>query len=993
MPVPLLTTLLLILAPPLPVAGPAGPSVARVTPAGQDAAARDERAELVELLAEERVESDRLRRRGQGRAALRLLDEHVEDDPGDADALALRARVQFDLGHYAEARGDALAAWECARDTGGPTATAAALELARQRIEFGEAASAVALLEDPRAGLAPELHGAEAWLLARALREAGRRAESAEQLTAGARTAAAQDWRDLLGKGRCLRALGRFQTASEVLVQADAAAARADGVEPDVLVELGELYFEVDGEVDQSATARRRPAPLFREALTLHPTHEGALLGLFALHRFNWNRTSRSAASYLDELFAVNPGSLGGLLAGLSSDLDDGNLRRARGRLARLEQLAPERRDVLAERATLLWIEHDRDGARALLAELAETDAGDSGPERALGTHLLELYRFAEGKPFLEAAVQRDPTDLEAWTQLGRALANTGDEPAALEALEHADEVAAGRKNAWRFNMQMVLKRMRREMVEEEVGDLTFVWRPSTSPLLALYSIPFYQDARADFSRRYGYTSGPVRIEVFERHGDFSVRSVGFEGFPALGVCFGPVVTSLSPLSELRGQNSWARTAYHEFSHVIHLGLSHNRCPRWITEGLATYEEVRRNPAWTRNMRRDLLDARANGMVVPVRELNGIFRTSRITFGYYQGGLLCDMLIREHGFAPMVRLLEAFDRGLDLDTALDEVFDRTPEQIDAAFAVYVDEQLAGLALEPRWHPHRVRAQRFKLSRTAPEDADERAEWAERWCDVAWGNMQIGRDVDAQEVIRLLHEAGVRPARIAFLRSAMAAGDRDLDKAAKYAAEGIERGGEDFSARVLLAENALIAGELEEAERQYLAAEAAYPGFPDPQLCAELSLAVMYDRQERVDEAMAARERWLAWDASDYDNFIQVARWHAAHGRWEEASLRYLGANEVDPFSSELHDEWATALWQAERYEECLRETRAVRLVPTEVDRTPQYRGDERDASALALGAECLVELERPEDARRMAEAALELDDDQPAARAVLEQLP
>ena len=168
---------------------------------------------------------------------------------------------------------------------------------------------------------------------------------------------------------------------------------------------------------------------------------------------------------------------------------------------------------------------------------------------------------------------------------------------------------------------------------------------------------------RARSWRALRHTPGNTTIAVFRRLGDFSVRSVGFEGFPALGVCFGPVVTAVSPLSRLRGSFSWARTGFHEFSHVVHLGLSNNRCPRWITEGLATWEEVARNPTWTRNMRRDLVDAHANGNLIPLRELNRAFRGPRILFGYYQGGLLCRMLIDEHGFQPMVQLLMAFDLG------------------------------------------------------------------------------------------------------------------------------------------------------------------------------------------------------------------------------------------------------------------------------------------------------------------------------------------
>ena len=67
-----------------------------------------------------------------------------------------------------------------------------------------------------------------------------------------------------------------------------------------------------------------------------------------------------------------------------------------------------------------------------------------------------------------------------------------------------------------------------------------------------------------------------------------------------------------------------------------------------------------RHKAWWRNMRRELLDARANGEVFPLRRLNNAFRGPSVLFAYYQSGLLCQMLIEEHGFPPMVRLLERY---------------------------------------------------------------------------------------------------------------------------------------------------------------------------------------------------------------------------------------------------------------------------------------------------------------------------------------------
>ena len=307
-----------------------------------------------------------------------------------------------------------------------------------------------------------------------------------------------------------------------------------------MLVELGEVYFEYYGEVDDAIGNAHSPRELYDDALDVAPGHEGALLGLYALHRFNWNRQSRSPSAILDELFEHNPGSLFGKLAQASSALDDGDLRTARRLIEELEDITPERRDVKTQRAALLWIEHEREAARALLDELAAVDPADSIPAREVGRHLLELYRFAEGLPFLEEAVERDPSDFRALRELGRAQANTGDEVKALETLTVAVEAARGRRDAWRDNTRLVLQRMSESLVEHETPNLTFAWLPDAAFVLETYLEPFYREAREELSGRYGFTPGPVRIEVFRRWVDFSVRSTGFEGFPALGVCFGP---------------------------------------------------------------------------------------------------------------------------------------------------------------------------------------------------------------------------------------------------------------------------------------------------------------------------------------------------------------------------------------------------------------------------------------------------------------------
>ena len=909
-----------------------------------------------EIIAQERAQADLLRRRGALGEALEITDLLLEDGYEGAPTLALRARIRFDQGQLERALDTAREALALATDDA--ERALAALEVARVLERTGRADEALREIEAARDGepfLAPGAVPEHAWLYVGLHDALGDREGAARFARSGSATdPAPSDWRALLAKARCQRRVGMLSAASRTLVAADDAARAADGVEPEVLTELGELYFEAEREID--ARGKRSAGGLFNEALEIRPGYEDALLAKFELHRFNRRRRSQSPEEILTELFAVRPDSIRGLVAATFADLQDGRLVAVRDHLRRLAELAPGRRDVRTAEAALAWVEHRRDDCAAILEELLAPAPLDSAPERRIGRSLSELYRFGEAVDFLRAAVQRDPLDYEAWTQLGKALANTGDEDGAREALEKAEEAAKGRRDAFRTNLALVLDRMSTKHRIASYGSLSFSWQPDAAEVLETYLVPFYEEARQELSQRYGYTPGTTRISIFRDLGDFSVRSVGFEGFPALGVCFGPVVTAVSPLSGLRGSFSWARTGFHEFSHVVHLGLSNNRCPRWITEGLATWEEVARDATWTRNMRRDLVDAYENDDLIPLRELNRAFRGPRILFGYYQGGLLCEMLIDEYGFSPMVDLLRAFDLGMDLDQAFAKTFELTPEEVDARFREFVEARIDGLRVEPIWTTKKVRLLQLRLSDEPPADGAERARWADDWTTVAYGSWQQGRTIDAQRALRVLAEAGAEPTRAMFLRAEMELTGGDRAAARRLLERAVEAGGRDVRSLVILSQLQLEQGRLDEAEDTLELAVEAFPGFPDGPRAPELLLADLKRRQGEADAAMRWTERWLEWEAGEYDARIEVAQWHGRKGRWEEAARLYEEANQVDMFRRDLHLAWAEALEELGRHREAARELRVALAVPARLDPDHVEIATEGGMPALPLGA-------------------------------------
>lgn len=961
------------------------------------------------LTAEERLELDGLLRRGALREAEELLGEVLAEVPEDPWALGYRGRARFERCAYAEALTDLQAALTLALGARPPdpeVVASVAASLSASLVELGRPADALAALARAGEFLDPAADSRVALALGLAHQEAGARAEARQAFQAGADAAGPRTALGLFARGRCERSLGFYERAARSLVEADRLATEGAGPEPDVLAELGSVYFEVYGEVDDAMTLAHLPSRQYADALAIHPDHEAARLGQFELYRFNWALSRESPEELLRLVLLARPDSIAGLLASVSADLDDGRLPSARAALERLEVLAPGRRDVRAERAALNWIEHEREHAQALLAELAAEDPGDSAPERALARHLNESYRFEEALAFAEAATRRDGRDWQAFGEYARALAGVGREPDALKAFAKAEEAAEGRKSAWRSNTKRVLEVLAREYVEQRAGEHTFVWMPDAAEILAIYLVPFYAEHRSALAQRYAHTPGPVRIETFRKWDDFSVRSTGFPGFSALGVCFGPVVTAVSPLSELRGTFSWARTAYHEYTHVVHLSLSHNRCPRWITEGLATWEEEEKNPAWSRNMRMDLVNAFANEDLIPVRDLNRAFRTPRILFAYFQGGLLCRMLIDEAGFTPMTRLLLAFDRGLDLDAAFREVLGTTPEEVDQRFREFIAARVAPLKIEPQWTPARILKLRLTLGAEAPADAAARRSWAEDWVTVGYGSLQSGRRVDAEEALRRARSAGTEPPRAHFLAGELALVRDEPDAAQRSFEAGLERGGEDFRARIALARMAFAEGELERAEAHFLAAERAFPGIQAPFKSAELELAGLYRARGDEARAMEAQRRWLAFDAGDSAMRLEVAAWLDKAGRYAESEVLYREANEVDPFQRDLHKRWGIALAALGRHADALREFDVALLVPAELELSlarksgfpapaaqdpaaALARFDADRAEILARRAQALAALGRGEEARQAAEEALALDPDQPLAAEVL----
>ena len=140
--------------------------------------------------------------------------------------------------------------------------------------------------------------------------------------------------------------------------------------------------------------------------------------------------------------------------------------------------------------------------------------------------------------------------------------------------------------------------------------------------------MPFAKESLRKLSKQWDFKpTGPILVEMFPKHDDFAVRTMGLPGMiGALGVCFGQVVAFDSPKARPPGEFSWQETLWHELTHVITLQMSNNRIPRWLTEGISVWQEAQARPDWGRETAVPFAQALEQGKPLKLRNLNEGFQ-------------------------------------------------------------------------------------------------------------------------------------------------------------------------------------------------------------------------------------------------------------------------------------------------------------------------------------------------------------------------------
>jgi hypothetical protein len=351
----------------------------------------------------------------------------------------------------------------------------------------------------------------------------------------------------------------------------------------------------------------------------------------------------------------------------------------------------------------------------------------------------------------------------------------------------------------------------------------------------------------------------------------------------ALGVCFGQVITAMSPAT---GDINWGMVLWHELGHVFAIQLSNSRVPRWFTEGLSEYETLIARPDWRRENDADLYGAVANGTLPSIADLNNEFMQpdqNAVVVAYFTSAVTIEYLAQTYGFPKIVEALKLYGKGKETPEVLKAITGKTIAELDRDFRAYLDIRLAAykgtFKLPSRGYDDVTKLE--IASDAAPKDAAKKA-------SVALGYYYAGDADKAGAAAQLAVTLDPKQPIARYILAEIAVHVGDAKKARQLYAGLIADGHDSYDIRARLAQLAQEANDTQELEKQLCAAKKLDPERSYPYQ----ALSQLYEKQGDTSRADAELEQYAFLEQMELAPLKQLTTDYAKLGNW--AKVRTYG---------------------------------------------------------------------------------------------------
>lgn len=442
---------------------------------------------------------------------------------------------------------------------------------------------------------------------------------------------------------------------------------------------------------------------LFQEALKQDPTNAQAYLGLALVSAQGFD--SR-AEEYAQRALALDPKlvEVHELLANLA--LENARPEDAVVEADKALALSNDATNAMAVRAGVDVLADRTSSAEQWFQRIRAVNPHDGQGYALVASYLVLNRRYEEGVAYYRKAIEADGQLSAARSQLGINLMRLGQEEEPLRLLE--ESYNNGQRDPATVNSLRLLDSYKNFVTYRDTTTVLRL-RKNEADLLRPYFDAELHKAMAAYEKKYQmHLADPVQLEVYPDHEDFAVRTMGMPGLGALGVTFNNVVAMDSPSGRKPGDFNWGSTLWHELSHVYILAATHDRVPRWFTEGLAVHEEGQVTSEWGDRLTPEILIAIRDKKLLPVAKMDQGFifpeYPSQVIVSYFEAGSICDFIQQRWGGDKLLDMVHSFASLKTTPQVIQADLRMSPPEFDKIYGAWLEQRFGAQAGNfDRWH--------------------------------------------------------------------------------------------------------------------------------------------------------------------------------------------------------------------------------------------------------------------------------------------------
>ncbi|WP_437204698.1 tetratricopeptide repeat protein [Planctomicrobium sp. SH664] len=445
-------------------------------------------------------------------------------------------------------------------------------------------------------------------------------------------------------------------------------------------------------------------ADLFRPASEMFPNDPEILFGL---SRALAESDAEESGELLQRVLKINPHFIPALLVQAHRLIDGEQYDAAVGMLDQVLQVNPWLPDALALKSVIAQLQGDQNSGEALRTKALSRWKTNPQVDYLIGLKLSQKYRFREGSAAQRQALAFQSDFLPSQKQLAQDLLRLGQEAEGWQLADRAYQ--QDEYDIASYNLVTLRDELSRFRTIEQDG---FIIRMDAheADVYGDRVVALLGEARRTLCAKYDVElQNDTLVEIFPKPADFAVRTFGIPAAGGyLGVCFGDVITAKSPASQGGQPVNWESVLWHEFAHVITLNKTHNRMPRWLSEGISVYEERLRDPSWGERMTPEYRQLILDGKFKPIGQLSQAFLSSQgnLLFAYYESSMAVEHIVDRYGLAALLAILNDLGAGVPINDAI-ERHTAPLAQLEEEFATSLRQEalLYGWAVD--WSPNDV----------------------------------------------------------------------------------------------------------------------------------------------------------------------------------------------------------------------------------------------------------------------------------------------